>query len=172
MKLKMLKAVLASLFLSLSSIANAGLITEELDVAIVSGVAVGATGSLSVEFDDDLLSGVGEETLEGTEFTMTLNLLGQIFTNTNDTDYPQYPWLIFSDGVITELDLIISEINRTNPTDINFPGVVSISGGDVRSSDERSVFLVTTTGVPVPEPSTLAIFVLGILGLMSRKLNQ
>ena len=175
MNIKMLKAAIAGLVLAISSFANAGLITDILDVEVISGPGTGVLGTITVEYDDSLITGQGLEELWNPDFNLTLNLFGQIFTNSDDIDLPLFPMLRFNNGDINFINYVISEITGTNLTNINDPSIQHISGGEVTAGipdQSLATWKVDTQGVDVPEPSTLAIFALGIMGLASRRFKK
>ena len=138
-------------------------ITESLGVEIVFGPATGETGTIDVSYDDGDIGGTGNETLDSSQFTLELMLFGQTFTGANDVDFPGFPELSFTDGVIVFIDYIINENDLSNPTAINDPSIVGIFGGEV----VNGVWLAATQGVPVP--ATPALFLAGLLAWMTAR---
>lgn len=160
--MKQLKVFLAVLLLSITTHAKAGLITTILDVEVIFGPGTGTLGTITVEYDDSLISGTGEEFLDSPDFTVTLDLFGQIFTNSDDIDFPALPALEFFDGEIVFIDYIISELFGFNLTEIDDPLIGEIFGGDVISG----VWLAGTVGAEVVnEPSTILMFMMMIIAL-------
>jgi hypothetical protein len=145
--------------------ASAALITESLGVEIVFGPATGETGTIDVSYDTDDITGVGDEILGASDFSLELMLFGQTFTEANDLDFPGFPELSFADGVIVFIDYIISETDLFNPTPIDDPRIDGIAGGEVSGGA-----WLASTFAGVPEPTTPALLLVGLLGwLVSRQ---
>ena len=123
--------IIALLALIVWTPAHAAPITESLGVEIVFGPATGETGTIDVSYDDLDISGVGNETLDSSQFTLEMMLFGQTFTEANDVDFPGFPELSFIDGTIVFIDYIINENALSNPTAIDDPRIAGILGGDV-----------------------------------------
>lgn len=123
--------VVLGLCLFAVSQAKAVVVTEVLDVEVIAGPGTGTMGTISVEFDDILLTGAGAEQLAQTEVDLELDLFGQIFGNADDIDFPGFPVVDFFDGVITFINFVISEGPGTNPIAITDPAIDFIAGGDV-----------------------------------------
>ena len=115
----------------MTSHANAALISETMDVEVISGPGTGVFCSIVVEYDDLLITGTGEEFLDNPDFALTLDLFGQIFTNSDDIDFPALPSLFFVDGDISFIDCVISEVSGDNLTDIDYPAIATIFGSVV-----------------------------------------
>jgi len=147
----------ALLFLSLQ--VNAALITEEFDVEVVSGPGTGTFGTILVEYEETLITGVGSEFLSDPDFAVVLDLFGQIFTNSDDIDYPGLPGLEFEDGDIVIIDYIISEFGFFNPVPIDDPAIGEIFGGDVFGG---TWFVSTEGATAIPEPS-LTFFLMSLM---------
>ena len=163
--MKLFKGLLATFVLACAFNANAALINVTLDVSVISGAGTGATGTAEFEYDDALLTGVGDEVLLGSDYSFSLDLFGQIFTNANDIDFPDYPWLIFEDGVITGMDLLIDENDGINPTDIAQADIFEIFGGEVL---QDVLLLQTNDSTSIPEPAAITLFLAGLLAFRRR----
>ena len=79
--MKLFEGFLSAHVLACSFNANATLINVTLGVDVVFVAGAGATGTAEFEYDDALLAAVGNEDLKDSEFSMVLDLFGQIFTN-------------------------------------------------------------------------------------------
>ena len=192
MNIKMLKAALAGLALSVSSLANAGLIQMEAEYSSTS-----ATQSFS--------------------WTM---LLEEADLNTVNTRFqllssPQYAFIValdmlYIDSTGSSFSLNLSELKtagvrmlynhspfladgtnqRHKISDINFSGTNELAtafeskgalngiygiGRNTLGDSARNVSFALTSfksTTSVPEPSTIAIFALGIMGLASRRFKN
>jgi len=194
MKYKFLDRVFVYLFLSVSclfNVANAGLITDQvndshitvglcnLECAWIQEVVVGVDGTLdnvSVQF-----SHTGS-------FDFFLNI-GSIFDrNTPDYSISNLSNIAgYTDINVSTLNLYFTAGNTFTFGIVNsttmFPGtnntyrgglvIARPGGGGYNYSDFYDLHFRTTMLVnDVPEPSTLAIFALGMMGLASRRLPK
>lgn len=212
MNTKILKAALAGLVLSVSGIANAGLVFkfEEVggDVTMTSsgsidtsGLVLGATsgwGGTGIEENGN------HDIFGGTSF----GAINQSFGFNDGTDYSQWasatgPWTqgFFSFSIasgtksfttylrdqgqgpqLPGLGIVSSDLDGTVWTaDQNwlasaktFASLGMIAGTYTVTDAISSEFITIQIGnsVSVPEPTTLAIFALGIFGLASRRSKQ
>ena len=130
----------------------------------------GETGTGTFSYDDDVLTGLGFEsitpsTLDGM-LSIMFTILGQDFTEADDIDFPDFPQLDFFDGTPNFIDFVLSEdpLRGPNPISIDAPRVVDIeiisdlSPGPPGGPDFTAEALVFITA---PEPGTLALFALG-----------
>ena len=155
--------------LLVASTSSAIPIIEEFGVEVLpGGPGAGETGTISIEYEEDFITGVGEEILFGDEFLLSMNLFGQTFDNSNDIEFDlffPFPQLTFDMGAIVFIDFVINEFDLFNPTDIFDPRIEEIGGGDVVDN----VYLVTTFGpafppdTPVPAPATLSLLACGLM---------
>lgn len=181
MNIKMLRAVIAGLILSVSGFANAGLISFELEW---SGDAFGnnayANGLITI--DDEVFVSPGSNNTLGTnwvhDFELTLN--GEGYNNTffdfDDTFLISLNSLVF-------LDLTQELVGQNNwgtcytgeCGDFNFivQGAISPNGFfEFRTANGESLQLTSFTPTQVPEPSTLVVFALGMIGLASGRFKK
>tara|TARA_R110000744_G_scaffold20143_12_gene52948 strand:+ start:964 stop:1671 length:708 start_codon:yes stop_codon:yes gene_type:complete len=220
MNIKMLKAAVAGLVLSVSGFANAGLIEHisngDFETGDFTGWNVVNTGSGSWNINDgtfgtafgtnqsigglyDVVStqaGPGfhnlyQDVLLSNSFdSLILSWDDRIQSNAPFSD-PNQEWRVLIEDITGSL---IYEVYSTDPGDTN-PQVgpnlrsydltstlSSYAGQNIRVSfeqqDNAANFSATldnvsfTSTVNVPEPSTLAIFALGIMGLASRRFKK
>jgi hypothetical protein len=161
---KLLSISFSVALLVCTSVAQATLITETFEVEVVSGPGTGTFGLIDVVYDDALLTGVGSEGLDNPDFDLTLDLFGQIFTNSDDIDFPGLPSLTFNDGAITFIDFIISELSGPNFTEIDDSRIGTIAGGNVVSNiDLGGIWQVSTDPAEIPEPSILLLLMLSLV---------
>jgi hypothetical protein len=204
MKLKFLLAAAAGLILSVSSVANAGIIDIDF---IIGGntytepwsVTNNSTDGLELEsfvldlrqlstycFDIDSSSGC--DTTGGQAFTPNSGVIATDYVNytlTNEAggidflDFLQinfndfgfgetFSWLIDVDSLSTPTvsgnDLIGSAVNvRMSDGNVYYGNLVAVDGNSGASRFEIS---------QVPEPSTLAILALGIMGFAARRFKK
>jgi hypothetical protein len=190
MNIKMLKAAVAGLVLSVSGFANAGLITTiELDTA---------TTGLNYNFDtvvwewSTAISAGTTNTSDIVNLSMALyfgsNVVFQdvIIQNSIAQNHVGYPRVLgdidwsfdFSSMTLIDFDNYgpYANLNGQNPyTTMNVYGDNGIFRA-TPSSDYTSNYVTTnftqSTVNSVPEPSTLAIFALGLMGLASRRFKK
>jgi len=176
MNLKMLKAALAGLVLSVSGIANAGLIYNVdsgwQDFTWEGGVGTTSDqGGFTFELATEGLLTVVDAFAFGDEFEIWLN--GSFNSVTSDVA------LYAPINVGGDADLAISSdfsqgtvALAAGSYSVDFKlfqnGVASVDGPPFDGG--KAFFKVETTSVP--EPSTLAIFALGVLGLASRRVKK
>ncbi|WP_246128956.1 PEP-CTERM sorting domain-containing protein [Colwellia demingiae] len=184
MNIKMLKALIAGLVLSVSSFANAGLIVNG---AIESD---GANSTLDHTFFEVLTAGLFEITLTSTDdpemnllFSSSAGVLGAFIENDDDDGAGLssfisinlnvgYYALINGEFAVSNSEVGFLHVNAENPSNpytLNITGDASLIGtrtGNLDGSYTESGF------TQVPEPSTLAIFALGIMGLAARRFKK
>jgi len=187
--IKMLKAAVAGLVLSVSGFANAGLIT--LDGSIDDGTEVDhwsffVTTSGSFTFDvlareisnDFFANGVGNDELDSYIYLFANDANG-IFIKKDDDGGAG------NDGSIHSHDSFMT-VNLNVGTYLLAIGDFSLSELEARNGlnadnagsavGRYSVSISSAAGVArvnsVPEPSTIAIFALGIMGLAARRFKK
>lgn len=171
-----LKPIFLALFMALSANVQAAPITVLLEAEVFSGEFTGETATGTLTYDDTEIDGIGIESINDADgLDVEFIFFGQLFTESDDIDFPDLPSLDFSDGMIVGFDWVVSEIDADNLTDIIEPGIISFlmdvvvqdvdlgPGGETLISGELSV----NDFAPVPVPAALPLFVAG-LGLLSR----
>ena len=163
---------LACIFLMTAWAAStqASLITEES--YIYTNDVNGDIITISLMFSPLLDTSI-EQTLDDSEFTYKINFLenGGFWDNEG---HPFLHWesdldiIIISGGVLSfEINDSWLKPNAHQISDINQFGLKLDTGGT-----NSSTIIYTEVGHPVPEPSTLAIFALGMFGLASRRFKK
>ena len=211
MNTKLLKSALAGLALSVSSLANAGLIISgdiytfdadadgSADDSLISQVTFDVTAGTQLLIDSLVWESTGVD-LNGdgelTGFDNYMHLLSGTTSLTSNDDAP-----LGDDGSVHSYDSQISYFFETAGTFMVTVGQLSYSTEEaLQGYDENRTYsdynglglnhgdwqltFNTTSGsvsnvnhansdfVPVPEPSTLAVFALGIMGLASRRFKK
>ena len=184
MNIKMLKAAVAGLVLSVSGFANAGLITLDPDSLTSPGGSVTYTGLISptTTFSDAIftLNIAGDfdnnDSTESVLITVDGFSLGRIFDNNtvNDLfDFSNDDYIGSHSNMVNMTGVAV--IAQTDWATIIADGTVNITF-DFSSGVNCCTFPyaftsgnITFDSVSVPEPSTLAIFALGIMGLAARR---
>lgn len=169
MNIKMLKAAVAGLALSVSGFANAGLITEDISLTLESGATF--IGSIVVEDDYSSITSVNGVLLGGTNnYNSVFDTIWWGANNAVDhnSDGNLNDWFY---GSIYVDYLGLSWDQSESITNNAFTLSILNEGSDVYHSglitfDDR---IVDQSFSQVPEPTTLAIFALGIMGLASRR---
>lgn len=163
--IKTLTTIICCLLITTTLQARATLINNTIDVSVTHGIGTGTTGTLLIAYDSDDVSNIGMSTLSHTFFDMTLNLFGQLFTESNDIDYPGYPQIMFENGLLTFVDFIIGENQcfGRNLTEIIDHRIGGISGGSVIQTQRNLVWEVTTDkSTSIPEPNIWMLLLLGV----------
>ncbi|WP_246129079.1 PEP-CTERM sorting domain-containing protein [Colwellia demingiae] len=185
MNIKMLKAALAGLVLSVSGFANAGLIVIDglMDITETSGQE--ETWSFTPVINNVgggtlYLSGEGD--FEGSHEFMSIfiesnNLFATLLDgNGDDVDYfsgtsgskDGYTWAAWNHTIAIDESTLTSILS-----DNTFSLKLALSSGVSTYWDDDFVsWSLSYNSTPVPEPSTLAIFALGIMGLAARRFKK
>ncbi len=186
MNVKTLKMTLAGFILSVSGLANAALITEEFTGGTASTEVGSDYASSGLIFDNAYYSNCyGSGWISGENDTCYNsnfdNAIDGGFSGTTDfiSAILKYP-----DGGVTSL-LEVFDINNVLLSSTSVTGgdtFISLAQNGISSfrfswsSDDvvglESISFNEITSAPVPEPSTLAIFALGIMGLASRRFKK
>jgi hypothetical protein len=88
-------------------------VTYDYFVTVTQGPFAGNAFSGSFSFDDSVLTGVGQETIGVKDgLTVSSSFFDFDYRETDDTRYPDYPKLIFENGVITRLDFWVEDGER------------------------------------------------------------
>ena len=184
MKFKMLKATVAGLILSVSGFANAGLITETQEQTVdfqdftfnfnVNDWALGAVSSLLLEVQGDFSPNFPTE-------YFTLLVEGNNYGNWSRDNSATTS--IFSSDTATLINSFSFNTadtssflsNNVFSFNVNFSDEVHKGWGNIGYGAAAAPYVKATfryNSVAVPEPSTLAIFALGMIGLASRRFNK
>lgn len=188
MNISMLKAAIVGLVLSVSGFANAGLIFTDVsyDASSItftvegdlSGYASPAeNNSFGIEYYGDIWAGPNAyatntwSTSIFDSFTISTSGNTGLWNGINDSS--PYTWSSYTGdltgAVVSKKTITLSlssarlNINATNP---KFDFIWGWAGND------DQVTVLHTYSTQVPEPSTLAIFALGIMGLASRRFKK
>jgi hypothetical protein len=194
MNIKMLKAALAGLVLSVSGFANAGLITQEIEQAVdgenfqfnfdVLDYQIGTSSVLSITVVGDFAMGDGNVPqtdefwslfIEGSNFSDILpNTAGVYNLITTGTNTTQFSFNFSFDSTETSAlladNLLSFIVDFSDGVNFDLAGLGFPYSNQLGASGVTSSYSYTSTSVP--EPSTLAIFALSIMGLASRRFNK
>ncbi|WP_232769057.1 PEP-CTERM sorting domain-containing protein [Colwellia sp. Bg11-28] len=194
MNMKMLKAALAGLVLSVSSFANAGVIPlgNLEDGTVFSGTVIGDDDSFIASLGDywtfngaagDIIDIDINRTEASPDLIATL-FFGDVTGLDVDSLSPDglINGLLVSNGVFGPLTVIDTQDDTENDSfggpfgDPRFNLSLSSTGTYtllVATLSAPGSYEISTTGITsVPEPSTLAIFALGIMGLAARRFKK
>jgi len=159
-----LKYALAATVIALFSAtgAQATIITKTYTAHVVNAPYSGTTGIGSFTYDDSILDGGGNGIAStGNGLTLTFTLFGQTFTQSDDTDFPDYPQLTIVNFTPTLLDFQVWE-HGANPVPINQPGVEAFYTVSVLTAGSTTDFDHDINVDVVPEPATSALFGIGL----------
>ena len=88
-------------------------------VEVTEGSLAGNTFEGMVSFDDDAISGEGEEVLQVEDgLSVSMTMLGETVNELQDVDYPEYPQLTLMDGVVEQLDFWAESEQRASWWDL------------------------------------------------------
>ena len=181
MKFKFLKATFAIMFMMMCNVSNAGLIT--LDFSGTSALDSNDYYLASITFDDTVAGNSGSNTLLGiTDFQLVT--FGSIQTSFDFGDITPFFWnYAFSNDLASQLNGFIGQawiaIGAENDdgysmTHSNYiTQDLYLNGGIVVTYTNDVIGTrPALNAAPVPEPSTLAIFALGMVGLVLRRAKK
>jgi hypothetical protein len=182
MNIKMLKAAIAGLVLSVSGFVNAGLITFDTNstpgITLGGGMEWNATGgghlfdnyynsTSSIFFDTDTYV---------TSFDLNNKPWEGYSTATNITDYQIFAFDVNNVQIWNTLVDLSSYGTWNNwlTLNVNIANVRELKFGPAGNSAWPSIdnLVINEPSTDVPEPSTLAIFALGIMGLAARRFKK
>jgi len=178
MKIKILKATLLSLALTISGVVQAGLILElSFDKEASDNINDGFSGVGTIEFDGS----TGSVNIIDLDMIVTMFGESLIFTDIVGTavlgiDGTVLSWIFEQDfEPISDEQWSIRSLQGYPTNGPNIAGGCTITDTTVCSVTDSSYG--TSTGVSfstinVPEPSTFAIFALGMIGLASRRFKK
>lgn len=199
MKNKFLKGLVASFALAFSGLANAGLITSESDIALqgsnfidFESFAVGFYNEL--DFDGGTFESFGAQYGVTDDWNSYNNNQGRSFANWDNYE----SFILRFDNDVSAFGLTIGAINSNwsfSLFDVNNVLIdsfsilngccdsryIGFSANNIRyvqftPEQDFAVFdslsFVNADVQDVPEPSTIAIFALGLMGLASRKFKK
>jgi len=175
MNIQMLRSALASLILSVSGFANAGLITdwEIIGNGVISSTEL-AQDNWVINYNNDgaLYSGdwtVSATAIEDGDFTFDWSLIGH------------HSWYQ-SQVKLTAFSVSGSELLASGKSGFNFSETYTFTNIEANETfgfnihgyhyDSSRMMHGEMTLAQVPEPSTLVIFALGIMGLASRRFKK
>ncbi len=184
MNVKMLNAAIAGLVLSISGYANAGLIGQSIygctnsvystgNVSVDSGLC--NSGAVSFETISVIQDGPSEFFLGNDRVVdFTADTISLTFTNVGSASPDLFIftnlWDAFPLIEVTGLQLISSNsLNVITTFNANSIGLLANSP---RAGNETVTFRILTNETSIPEPSTLVIFALGIMGLAARRFKK
>ena len=194
MNMKMLKAALAGLVLSVSSFANAGLISFTYDSTVGSGTTMpGVTEGESLNFNLVLDNGgttVVSQTWDFSDF-VSLDVTtsggysfssfgagsGSFTTDAGGNVVGMSDWRTWQqasgfDSITGDISNAAWWLNGRNNVLRNMENRKGVYDANVSAINMPSSWSVNDASNSVPEPSTLAIFALGMIGLASRRFKK
>lgn len=153
----------------------AATITYDFTLDVTSGSLTGIQGSGFFSYDDSTLTGIGLETLgDSEELSISFNFLGKAYNETDDADFPDFPFVQFQDSSLLGLSFLTVrndefrfQIENSDPNpdvlggnEFTFSSPLDIEGSGIVNYSLR----------PVPEPSAISgVVLLGLGGLLLKK---
>lgn len=194
--LKMLKAAVASIVLSVSSIANAGLLLE-VDLTVENIITINATSGKSLvdasgsdttgfylaNFFGAGTNALSDQLISGnlTSYLNTSENIPDLYRHIN-TDTGLNVWSYTDDAQsLFEIDQIafsgqaswtVSSDAYNNALNNASSGDIYFAADDINDIPNAQILGTWSTTTNVPEPSSIAILALGILGLASRRFKR
>lgn len=170
--MKQLTAGLAAALLALGA-GSAPAITIDFTTEVVSGPGLGALGSGSLSYDQTLVPASGSFSLGPLDslvadlgdpgLGLSLQLLGEDFTASDDLDYPDFPLFGFVDGVLDYVEFVV--IDPARGFDFAFSGLLPGAGSGLRIGIEAWQL----PAAAVPLPGSLALSGLALLAMGMRR---
>lgn len=110
---------LASVTVGLTAIAvtpaQAAPVTYDFTVKVTQGSLAGKSFQGTLRYDDAKLQGQGIETIDAAQgLQVCMNFLGRNYRETQDSNQPEFPKLVFQNGKIQTLDFWIEPGKRLN----------------------------------------------------------
>ena len=185
--MKFLNAAFISVMLSTSLFANAGLILSDSTVINSSGQAhtqtfdvTGFENYTNLVFTVNARGDFGTGTNEIIEFFIDDTSFGEFNYNTpgvtsiiGPTGNSKYDYIIDFSFAITDADWTTIYANDSQiKVDWKNADAVGPTAGNYVNYSLSGDFALTPPPAPVSEPSTLAIFALGMIGLASRRFKK
>lgn len=180
----MIRALLGAAAIAALLSAPASALTRiDFTGTVVNGTFADTIGTGFVEFDESLLVGVDEEELSpqlDPAFNLSFTIFGQIFSQADDVDQPEFPLALFFDGVLEDFDYVVSEVNLSGEPQTLTPiaqegvfgfslgfgffgeeiipdGIPVASLGSITTLPNFNVFVDEFGLQPVPLPATLPL---------------
>ena len=97
-------AIVSFALLSIAPV-QAAPVNYHFTVEVTEGSLAGNTFEGEFSFDDETISGEGEEVVQVEDgLTVSMTMLGETITESQDVDYPDYPQLLLVDGDVERLE--------------------------------------------------------------------
>lgn len=182
MNIKMLKAAVAGLFLSVSGFANAGLIIEDsTDITSDSEEYINAFNLTETSYENIFMELIakgdygGNSPFEYIELYIDGNLLAKWDYSTIGIsvteNYAHFDYTL--SGVVSISDALWTTISADNILNVTWKNSSEVHFYPTEGGPDYVNFSLQGDLIQqVPEPSTLAIFALGIIGLASRRFKK
>lgn len=160
---KLLAAAIAAT--CMTATADAAVVTKNFYLFDDLGNILTFDGQIS--YEETLLTMVGEELIGVADgVTMSATVDGQFFDETSDVDYPAYPELTFTDGLITDINYVL--VHGVNGVDFSAYSFTEGSFTDVFWAIDENAYYVTfesfsAPAVPLPAGLPLVLTGLGAL---------
>jgi len=195
--LKMLKAAVASIVLSVSSIANAGLLLE-VDLTVENIITINATSGKSLvdasgwpligfylanffEAESDI--GIDDELISGnlTSYLNTSDNTPNLYRSGRDTGLNVFSYTFLDVESLFEINQIafsgqasweVASDAYNNALNNASSGDIYFAADTINDIPNAQILGTWSTTTNVPEPSSIAILALGILGLASRRFKR
>jgi hypothetical protein len=200
MNLKIFKAVVAGLILSVSGLANAGLITSIVvnngkapESYQISTLVEGVTSFVdrnytyvnipSLLLDADFIQVANDDKIAIGEFSIEVTLSeasyfylfidDRVFELKNEENFNKnMSWVADNGFTDTNMDINITEPDRTGVSSIFTKYAAAGITTTFRQQVSGGTNMYAIAAIAVPEPTTLAIFALGIFGLAARRMKK
>ncbi len=157
--------------------------SSQITASDIGALPVGSNVDITLDYDDDTITGVGLETfslVNDLSGSLSLSIVGTsetiVFDETDDPFYPNFPGVLFSDGKLVGIDFATDEFTAFGQ-DLSLS--TTLGGGELldtlflRDSSGQDVAVAENifgSPVSVSEPPLWGLLLLGlaILGLSAK----
>jgi hypothetical protein len=154
----------------------AGVVTSTVQRGAGAPDFTGTLGGGSMSFDENLITGAGNEVVGGDDLEIDFSLLGQTFTGSDHAAFDSFgvPSLLLQDGRPRAVAFRVSETDFFNPTAIATPKLIQFTLQPFVplvevSQDNFGAEIHAVSAIPLPAGLPLALAGAAALGFFGRR---